>query len=540
VLKELVARQGNGRPQSFALSDYILYGDLNHKNRLIYEALLSAYRGDYRKVLQHVQVERFYVSRRYRNASVVVEPQLAVDARLRQLTADRSLSALPSALQTINLWEYAGDLVDANRGLIEYSDLLKRPLEAYKYLLGTVENGAVALEGSNLFLDLVFIGSSNEGYLAAFKEVPEFQSFKGRMELVRVPYLLDYHVEELIYTPQVDPKAVGKHVAPHATEVASLWAVLTRMRKPQAEGYPKSISGVIDHLTPLDKAQLYALGQVPEGLSVEQSRELLAQREAIYGESEARGEARYEGRMGASPREIQTLLLNAAQSRHYACVTPLALFDEMEALCGATTVYEFLRQEPEPGGYHEHRRFVEMVRERFLDQVEEEVRTSMGLVDESQYTQLFERYIDHVSHFVRKEKLHNPVTRQLEDPDEELMREVEKTLGVSGKRDDFRQEAIGRIGAWSLSHPKEKPRYPEVFPKQFAKLRESYFEQHRKALRKLNQELLVYLTDGAEALEAEARERVELTLRNMRERFGYCDQCAKVAVGCLLRQRYAQ
>ena len=34
--------------------------------------------------------------------------------------------------------------------------------------------------------------SSNEGYLAAFKEIPEFQSFKGRMELVRAPYLLDY------------------------------------------------------------------------------------------------------------------------------------------------------------------------------------------------------------------------------------------------------------------------------------------------------------------------------------------------------------
>ena len=44
-----------------------------------------------RKVLRHVQVERFFVSRRYRQAAATVEPQLAVDARSRQLTMDRSL-----------------------------------------------------------------------------------------------------------------------------------------------------------------------------------------------------------------------------------------------------------------------------------------------------------------------------------------------------------------------------------------------------------------------------------------------------------------
>ena len=49
---------------------------------------------------------------------------------------------------------------------------------------------------ATLFLDLVFIGSSNEIHLSAFKEIPEFQSFKGRIELVRVPYLLDFRHEQ--------------------------------------------------------------------------------------------------------------------------------------------------------------------------------------------------------------------------------------------------------------------------------------------------------------------------------------------------------
>ena len=41
-------------------------GELCHKCRRIYNALLAAYNGDWLKVLRHVQVERFYLSRRYR------------------------------------------------------------------------------------------------------------------------------------------------------------------------------------------------------------------------------------------------------------------------------------------------------------------------------------------------------------------------------------------------------------------------------------------------------------------------------------------
>src|SRR5690606_14068330 len=148
------------------------------------------YQGDYLKVLRHVQVERFYIQHRYREGYVTVEPQLSVDASERQITADRSVAALPAALQSVSLYEYGGELVTGNRGLIEYSDRLKRPLEAYKYLLTTVEQSSVSLSSAALFLDLVFLGTSNEIHLNAFKETAEFQSFRGRLDLVRVPYLL--------------------------------------------------------------------------------------------------------------------------------------------------------------------------------------------------------------------------------------------------------------------------------------------------------------------------------------------------------------
>ncbi len=527
----------------FTPSDYILHGDLAHKNKQIFEALLAAYKGDYMKVLRHVQVERFYISRRYRDGAVTVEPQLAVDARARQITADRSLAALPPALQSLSLYEYAGELVDANRGIIEYSDLLKRPLEAYKYLLGTVESSRVPVDNTILFLDTVFIGSSNESHLAVFKEIPEFQSFKGRLELIRVPYLLDFTVEEQIYREQIRPGGVGKHIGPHTAQVAAMWAVLTRMRKPLPEKYPKALSDLVAKLAPLDKAELYAHGRPPDGLTAEQSRELVASIDKIWSESDAY--PNYEGRTGASPREIKTLILNAAQNAKYPCVTPLAVFDEMEELVKNVSVYEFLKQEPLPGGYHENKKFIQVVRERYLDFVDDEVRSSMGLVEEKQYGELFTRYVQHVSHWVKKEKLRNPHTGRMEDPDEELMAEVEKTLGAVPGRgssaEELRRDVITRIGAWSIDHPNQKPDWAQVFPRQFQLLRDSYFEQRKKLLKKTNMDLVVYLAEGdsPSPLDKESRERVETTLRNMKERHGYCDKCAKEAVSYLLKRRYA-
>ena len=90
-------------------------------------------------------------------------------------------------------------------GLIEYADLLKRPLEAFKYLLGFSETGEVPMEHFVLQLDEVLLASSNEKHLAAFKELPDFASFKGRIELVRVPYLRLWKVEQQIYDAHVTP-----------------------------------------------------------------------------------------------------------------------------------------------------------------------------------------------------------------------------------------------------------------------------------------------------------------------------------------------
>jgi predicted Ser/Thr protein kinase len=520
-------------------ADYLLRGDLSHRNRQIFEALLSSYHGDLAKVLRHVQVERFFVSRRYRQAAATVEPQLAVDARSRQLTMDRSLGSLPPALQSLTLYEYQGELVDANRGIVDFADLLKRPLEAYKYLLGTVEQGRISLDVASLELDTVFIGSSNEGYLAAFKEVPEFQSFKGRMELVRVPYLLDFRIEEKIYQAQIKVAHTqsGKHVAPHVASVSALWAVLTRMKKPLAEKYSKTLAEVVGRLGPLEKALLYAESGMPDGTNTDQQRELTAGTEKIARESD--NYPNYEGRTGASPREMKLLLMNAAQSTKYQCLSPFAVFDELEELVRGVTVYEFLKQEPLPGGFHENRKFIFQVRDRLIDRIDDEVRTSMGLVEERRYIDQFERYASQASHWVKHEKINNPITGRDEDPDEDFMTEVERMLEVSNRKDEFRREVISRIGAWSIDHPRQKPDYEKIFPRPIADLREAFFSDRKKQVRKINEDLLVLMTDGPAKMLPDAAAAAQATLDTLKTRFGYCDNCARDAILALIRKRYS-
>jgi serine protein kinase len=530
------AREG-ARESDFVLSDYLLDGEPCHTCRQVNDALLAAYQGDWLKVLRHVQVERLYVSARYQQAAVTVEPQLSVDAGYRQMTADRSVSQLPPALHSVSLFEPQGPLVAANRGVIEYSDLLKRNPEAFKYLLGTSETGRVSLDHFVLQLDLVLLASANEKQLAAFKETPEFASFKGRLELVRVPYLRRASVEREIYDRQITAAAVGKHVAPHATRVAALWAVLTRLKRPIPERYQGELREMVDDLAPLEKLRLYDTGEAPDRLSLAQAKVLRKHAPDLYRESEVY--PNYEGRSGASAREIKTALFNAAQAEGTRCLTPLAVLAELEAICKDKSVHEFLQQEV-VDGFHDHEEFVRVAEAEYLDVIDEEIRDSMGFVSESQYRELFVRYVTLVSHWVKGEKVKNPITGEYEPPDEQRMAEIEKIVMPPGDdRRNFRRGLISAVGAFRLDHPDAAEiDYAAIFPDLFRRLRDHYFEERKRQLRRSREDVLRYLSDERGSLDEKARARVEGSLRTLRERYGYCEHCAQDAVLFLMRRRY--
>ncbi len=535
LLQELLGeKQADGIWQD--LPGHLQTGGLNHRCNMIFEALLTGYNGDYRKVLRHIQVKRFFYSKRYREGLVSIEPQLHVDANYQQLTMTKSISALPPSLQGLNLFDLKGDLIEGNRGIVEYSDLLKRPLDAFKYLLMLCETGTVNVGSTSIQSDAVLIGSGNELHLDSFKEMPDFSSFKARIELIRVPYLLRVSQEREVYDLILDRVRTEKPVAPHTAWTLALWAVLTRLKKPNSVNYPPSVSSVISNLSPLDKAKLYDTGEMPAHLSPDE-RKLLRSNIAKLRD-EYINIPYYEGRMGASAREVRTILYDATQIPEHPSLTPLAVMSAMEQFVKRVSEYEFLKQDVKDG-FHDARDFIGIVRKEYLNIVDREVREAIGLYDSKQWEEFIKKYVNQISHLLKKEKIHNPMTGKREDPDLSLIREFETIVEAPKEGpslEHFRKNLISQVGAWSLDHVKEDVQYAKVFPEYWTKLEKHYYEGQKSLLTKMHNALMVF-EDTIDEVSEESK-LAKKTVQNLVDRFGYDPHSAREVIHFLMRRRY--
>jgi serine protein kinase len=178
------------------------------------------------------------------------------------------------------------------------------------------------------------------------------------------------------------------------------------------------------------------------------------------------------------------------------------------------------------------------VRDRMMDRIDDEVRAALGLVEESEYLRHFERYIVHVTHWVKKEKIRNPGTGRLDDPDEAFMKEVEKTLEVSVKPEEFRGGLIAKIGAWSLDHKGEKMVLDIIFGDLLKKLRAAYYEKHKKAITRGVRDLVLVLTGNEGQVNAEGRLAARAAEQALIAKQGYSADSARDLVTAMARARY--
>jgi len=285
----------------------------------------------------------------------------------------------------------------------------------------------------------------------------------------------------------------------------------------------------------VQKAELYATGRTPTGLPLEKARALRALIEQMADEERADG--LYEGQIGASPREMKLVMLNAAHREEYAALTPLAVLAEITELCTQKTIYPFLQMEPE-GQYGDHTAFVEACREHWLDLADDELTRAMGLVTRDQYDELFQRYLKHVSHAGRGEKLLNPITGAFDEPSYDFMEELERRFGVDKDARDFRSRVLGRIGAASQQGPVDPSDYRELFPNLFDKLEESYYAEQSATVKANATNLLMVLNDDAGRLSAAAEKQANESIARLRADFGYNDDSAKEMVATLVGERY--
>ena len=529
--------------KDFKISEYIKKGQLSYKSRIVYEALLRNYKGDYKKVLKHIQVERFYISKRYRESAITIEPQMHIDATSQQFMTDRSLQSLPIALSYLNLTKISGDLIDGNRGIVEYNDLLKRPIDSFKYLLSTCETGAVSLPEVNAFIDTILIGTCNELQLDAFKEYPDFTSFKARIELVQTPYLLKFTEEEKIYQTQIN-RIAGKHyVAPHTLKLAALWAVLCRLKKPDTRHYHSKITYLINSLTPIEKAYFYNDVTIPSRFSREEKNLIRSNMEDII--KEFKEDPNYEGRVGPSPREMKLILSHAIDYNKHKILSPVGLFDALKDFVTRTSEYNYLKTTI-VDGYYDANGFIQKITQLYLDTIDNEIKDSIGMYHEDQFENFLNNYIINISSYLKNEKIKNPTTGKNEDPNENLMEEFENIIGIKDNKKKFREDIITQIAIHSLekSNPKEKTNYKQIFSELIKKIKDHYYDEQKNLITHVYDSLSWYLEKenrgkATEATEQEKYKKItEDMMKNMESRYGYTATATKEAFGFLKQKRY--
>ncbi len=513
---------------------YLYNSELSKRNKLIFDSLLKTHKGDYLEVYKYIRVERLFIDKRLSNSAVTIEPQMHVDANIQQITMDRRLASLPASLQSLNLFSLGGEVIMANRGILEFSDILKRPIDTYKYLLTTLENHAINLGGIISELDVLFIGSSNELHFNAFKQHPDYNSFRGRFNFIKVPYLLNYQLEENIYEGQVESLKDRCHFEKHAIKALSLWAVMSRLRKPNPKNYPdKKLGSLISLFSPLQKALYLSTGSVSEQFTHKEKQVLQANYDFVW--DEYKNDPSYEGMFGISPRDMKQIIYDLANE--YRLVTFIEVLEYLRDFSERKNEFDFLNIAPE-NDYHNTHKLIDLIESFILNQFDEEVRSSLGLIDERSYEDYISKYVHQIRAYIKGEKIKNTVTGKHEECDMFFIEEFENNVQIKDNRDDYRSHIISRLGAFSIDNPGAPLVMTEVFPDIIKFLKESFREEQKKVIREIGKSLVFYISDNHDAISNNSKQRIELLLENLRQEYQYSTEGAFQMLQYLIKRSY--
>jgi serine protein kinase len=509
------------------LKQFFTTGALSIRNQSITDTLLDAYEGNIEQVLQHIQVQRFYLNEKQMTGLVSIHPADSTHAILRQITVESNYQQLPPILQSINLYEMQGELIAGNRGVVEFNDLFKRPIESFKYLLTACETGQVHVGPLPITLDTLFIGSCNEKQIEAFKEYPDFSSFKARFELIPTPLLLNYKKETQIYTPLIQQLESTKPFTRHAAQWMALWAVMTRLKKPNSNHLPEKSQEGITKLTPLEKAYLYA-GEIDKCAigPTDDNRKITL---TLALQRQYRNEPLYEGRLGISPREMKQVIMAAYKRAAGLKSVPLYLIiDELKSLIQRTSEFDFLKQDPD-GNYQSPTSFIDTIQNSAVEDADQCFRAALGVYDEAKIDAYLEKYFSHISHHLKKENFRNPETGQHEPPDQQFIEAFEKRAQATDAT-SFRDNIMNTFASAPLDKEGNSPHWSVLFSNLRELISKSFYDEIKP---ELLQSLEAALNPTNSSFNKGLKQKASNTQKILKEKYHYHYECLDEALAWL-------
>lgn len=464
-------------------------GELNPASRYIFRLLMEHYRGDLAKVLSHVRVKRLLLSEKDRVGIGTFQPKDEKNQDSTELTGDinyRKIAEFGSDSDP-RVFNFDGEFCVANRGIIEFIEILKLDVAFLYDLLGaTQEHKIKPKKFAQTDIDEVIIGHTNEAEYRKLLANEYMEALRDRTVKIDIPYITKVNEEMRIYERDYNNKIIrGKHIAPHTVSMASLWAVLTRLETPK--GY---------NLTLLQKLKLYN-GKSLAGFTEDSVKEL-------------RKQAMREGMEGISPRFVQDKISNALVSdQSQTSINPFIVLNELEA--GLKT-HSLITSDEERKRYLE---LLQVVRQEYEDVVKNEVQRAIA-ADEDGISKLCSNYVDNVKAYTQKERVRNKYTGQDEEPDERLMRSVEDKIDIpDSRKEDFRREIMNYIGALAVDGKKFDYRTNERLQKA---LELKLFEDQKDTIK--------LTTMVSNVVDRDTQDKIDIVKQRLIKNYGYNEESA--------------
>ncbi len=376
-----------------------------------------------------------------------------------------------------------------NRGIVEFIEVFKNDVEYLHTMITATQEKSIPSpgKGSMIYFDGIILAHSNEAEWNRFKSDHTNEAILDRIVKVEVPYCLELDEEVKIYRKMLSNSAFNAHIAPHTVEMASMFAILSRLA-PSAK------------VDPLTKLKIYNGEEIVEKGSTKK-----------VDINELREEAAREGMTGISTRFIMKALDTALSDSEHNCINPITVLDTL-----IKAVKEMVINEDDKKRYLGF--LQDTLKKEYNKLLEKEVTRAFIYGYQEQAESLFNNYLDHSEAFVNSAKIKDKSTGEELECDVKFLQSIEEQIGITGTAAlGFRQDVTAYM--FSLLRSGGKIDYKSYEP-----LKEAIEKKLTVSVKELSRVITkARVRDGEQ--DGKFNAMVEEMKRN-----GYCDHCCNVVL----------
>jgi serine protein kinase len=386
--------------------------------------------------------------------------------------------------------ELNGALNVGNRGLVEFIEVFKNETEYLHAMITATQEKVIPAPGRHgmVYVDTCIVAHSNEAEWQKFKADHTNEAILDRIVVVKVPYNLRLSEEVKIYQKIIRNSDFRAHVAPHTLELASMFAILSRLE-------PTSKCDLMTKLKLYNGEEVVEKGRTKK-IDVQELKE----------------DAKREGMSGISTRFIMKALDNALSDNVLGnCINPINVREALISMTKEADLPDDTRKQ-----YLEF--LQDTLHKEYLELLEKEITRAFVYSYQEQAESLFQNYLDHAEAYVNKTKVRDRNTKEELSPDEGFLKSIEEQIAIIGSAaEGFRQEVIAYL--WSVSRRGEKISYRSYEP-----LKEAIEKKLMTSVRDISR-----IITKARTRDEEQTDKYNAMVQNLLEN-GYCESCVDVVL----------